>query len=80
MQIGCTPAHARAAEAAGVAIVRVPHAACDNFGINLLLDAAARALGPLGVIGCAAFERISHSGTPLGRLVAAAMDARGAPW
>jgi hypothetical protein len=80
VQIGCTPAHARAAAEAGVAIVRVPHAACDNFGINLLLDAAARELGPLRVIGCAAFERIEHGGTPLGDLVAGAMAARGAPW
>jgi hypothetical protein len=60
--------------------VRVPHAACDNFGINVLLDAAGRALGPLNVIGCAGFERISHDGTPLGELVAGAMAARGAPW
>ena len=39
VQIGCTPVHARAAREAGVTIVRVPHAACDNIGINLLLDA-----------------------------------------
>jgi hypothetical protein len=80
VQIGCTPTHARAAGEAGVAIVRVPHAACDNFGINVLLDAAGRALGPLNVIGCAGFERISHDGTPLGELVAGAMATRGAPW
>ena len=58
IQIGCGTAHARAAQEAGVSIVRVPHAACDNFGINLWLDDAIRELGPLEVIGCAAFERI----------------------
>ncbi|HVG98783.1 MAG TPA: hypothetical protein VNK05_17885 [Chloroflexota bacterium] len=58
VQIGCTPVHARAAEAAGVAIVRVPHAACDNIGINLLLDAVEQIHGPLEVIACNSFERI----------------------
>jgi hypothetical protein len=62
VQIGCGPEHARAAEAAGVAIVRVPHAACDNIGINLLLDDVVRELGPLEVIGCRAYERISRLG------------------
>jgi hypothetical protein len=58
VQIGCTPAHARAAEAAGVAIVRIPHAACDNIGINLLLDDVERLHGRLEVIPCNSFERI----------------------
>jgi hypothetical protein len=58
IQIGCGAAHARAAEEAGVCIVRVPHAACDNVGINLWLDDAIRELGSLEVIGCAAFERV----------------------
>jgi hypothetical protein len=61
IQIGCGPAHARAADEAGVCIVRVPHAACDNFGINLWLDDAVRTHGPLDVIGCAGFERIIRS-------------------
>ncbi len=61
IQIGCGTAHARAAQEAGVSIIRVPHAACDNFGINLWLDDAIRELGPLQVIGCAAFERIVHA-------------------
>jgi hypothetical protein len=60
LQISCGPEHARAAREAGVAIVRIPHAACDNIGINLLLDAVAKIHGPLDVIGCAAFERISR--------------------
>lgn len=61
IQIGCGPAHAQAASEAGVCIVRVPHAACDNFGINLWLDDAICSHGPLEVIGCAAFERITRS-------------------
>jgi hypothetical protein len=60
VQIGCTPAHARAAEEARVAIVRVPHAACDNIGINLLLDAVEAIHGPLHVVPCNYFERIKR--------------------
>jgi hypothetical protein len=62
VQIGCTPTHATAAAAARVAIVRIPHAACDNIGINLLLDEVERQLGPLNVIPCHAFERIRRVG------------------
>jgi hypothetical protein len=61
IQIGCGPAHARAAHEAGVAIVRMPHAAADNLGINLLLDAVEREHGPLNVIPCNYFERIRRS-------------------
>jgi hypothetical protein len=61
IQIGCGAAHAHAAQEAGVCIVRVPHAACDNIGINLWLDEAIRELGSLEVIGCAAFERITRT-------------------
>ncbi|HEX2184299.1 MAG TPA: hypothetical protein VHN78_02190 [Chloroflexota bacterium] len=64
IQIGCGPEHARAAQEAGVAIVRVPHAACDNIGINLLLDDVVRRRGPLHVIPCRAFERISRLNGP----------------
>jgi hypothetical protein len=60
LQIACGAEHARAAEAAGIAIVRIPHAACDNIGINLLLDAVVRELGPLNVIACGAYERIAR--------------------
>ncbi len=60
IQIGCGPEHARAAQAAGVCIIRVPHAACDNIGINLLFDDVERTLGRLEVIGCRGFERISR--------------------
>jgi hypothetical protein len=60
IQIGCGPEHARVAQEAGVTIVRVPHAACDNIGINLLLDAVIATQGPLNVIACGAFERISR--------------------
>jgi hypothetical protein len=60
VQIGCAPPHARAAHEAGVSIIRVPHAACDNIGINLLLDAVERELGPLHVIPCNSFERIQR--------------------
>lgn len=61
LQIGCTPAHAQSAEAAGVAIVRIAHAACDNIGINLLLDEVERRHGPLNVIPCNYFERIKRN-------------------
>jgi hypothetical protein len=61
LQIGCTPAHARAAEQAGVVIVRVPHAAADNIGINLLLDDIEQKHGPLNVIACNSFERIKRT-------------------
>ena len=61
LQIGCAPAHAHAAQAAGVAIVRIAHAACDNIGINLLLDEVERRLGPLNVIPCNYFERIKRN-------------------
>ena len=61
LQIGCAPAHARAAQEAGVAIVRIAHAACDNIGINLLLDEVERRLGPLNVIPCNYFERIKRN-------------------
>ncbi|MGH2351884.1 MAG: hypothetical protein ACRDJN_09770 [Chloroflexota bacterium] len=60
LQIACGAEHARAAQEAGVAIVRIPHAACDNIGLNLLLDDVERELGPLQVIPCGYFERISH--------------------
>jgi hypothetical protein len=60
LQIACGPEHARAAEAAGITIVRIAHAACDNVGINLLLDDVMSALGALNVIPCGAFERISR--------------------
>ena len=65
VQIACQPEHARAARGAGVTIVRVPHAAADNIGINLLLDAVEARRGPLPVIACGAFERISRR-TPSG--------------
>jgi len=60
LQIACGPEHARAAEEAGVTVVRIAHAACDNIGINLLLDEVIREHGPLNVIACGAFERISR--------------------
>jgi hypothetical protein len=60
LQIACGAEHARAAREANVAIVRIPHAACDNIGINLLLDGVERELGPLRVIPCRYFERISR--------------------
>jgi hypothetical protein len=61
VQIGCTPPHARAAQEAHVAIVRVPHAACDNIGINLLLDEVERTHGRLNVVPCNGFERIERT-------------------
>jgi hypothetical protein len=61
VQIGCTPTHARAADEARVAIVRVPHAACDNIGLNLLLDAVEAIHGPLRVIPCNYFERLKRN-------------------
>jgi hypothetical protein len=60
LQIACTPAHAAAAEEAGISIIRIAHAACDNIGINLLLDDVEKELGPLNVIPCGYYERISR--------------------
>jgi hypothetical protein len=59
-QIHCDQVHADAAAAAGIAIVRVPHAAGDNLGINLLLDEVEASMGSLEVIGCGGFERITR--------------------
>jgi hypothetical protein len=66
VQIGCAPPYAAAAQEAGVAIVRVPHAACDNIGINLLLDAVEDLHGRLEVIPCDGFERIRRTPAPAG--------------
>ncbi len=62
LQIGCPPAHAAAAQAAGVTVVRIPHAACDNIGINRLLDAVEAEHGRLEVVACHGFERIRRRG------------------
>jgi hypothetical protein len=67
VQIGCTPAHARVAQEAGVAIIRVPHAAADNLGINLLLDDVERTHGRLEVVPCNGFERIERTGPAVRR-------------
>jgi chloramphenicol O-acetyltransferase len=40
--------------------VRIPHAAVDNLGINLFLDEVERRLGPMNVIPCNYFERITR--------------------
>lgn len=60
LQIHSTPEHEAAAEEAGITIVRIPHTACDNIGINLLLDDVEAELGQLRVVGCGGFERISR--------------------
>ncbi len=60
--IGCSPAHRRAAAELGMAWVRMPHGACDNVGLNLLLDKVEQRLGPLNVIPCNYFERIRRNG------------------
>jgi len=61
LQIGCTPAHAEAAQKAEAVILRIPHAACDNIGINFLLDKIEQRLGRLNVIPCRYYERIKGS-------------------
>jgi hypothetical protein len=66
VRIGCAPPHAAAAQEAGVAIVRVPHAACDNIGINLPLDAVEGLPGRPEVIPCDGFERIRRTPAPAG--------------
>ena len=45
-----------------MAWVRMPHGACDNVGLNLLLDKVEHRLGPLNVIPCNYFERIKRAG------------------
>ena len=59
--IGCSDAHRRQAEALGMGWVRMPHNACDNVGLNLLLDKVEQRLGPLNVIPCNYFERIKRN-------------------
>jgi hypothetical protein len=61
VQIGCLPAQRQAAQEAGIAIVRIAHGACDNIGINLLLDEVERRHGPLNVIPCNYFERVKRN-------------------
>ena len=63
VQIGSTPAHARAAQDAGVSIVRLPHAAADSLGLNLLLHEVERRHGPLDVLGCRGYECSRRTGT-----------------
>ena len=60
--IGCSPAHQRQARELGMNWVRMPHGACDNVGLNLLLDKVEQRLGPLNVIPCNYFERIKRNG------------------
>ena len=59
--IGCSSAHQRQAEELGMGWVRMPHNACDNVGLNLLLDKVEQRLGPLNVIPCNYFERIKRN-------------------
>ena len=60
--IGCSPVHQRQAQELGMNWVRMPHGACDNLGLNLLLDKVEQRLGPLNVIPCNYFERIKRNG------------------
>jgi hypothetical protein len=57
VQLNCSPAQVRAAQEAGVAVVRHPHAAMDNIGINLLFDKIEAEYGPLEAVPCNSFER-----------------------
>ena len=61
LQIGASAAGAKAASAAGMSLVRLPHAAADNLGINLFYDEVERRHGPLDIIACNYFERIKRS-------------------
>ena len=60
LQIGASAAVAEAAKEVGVSVVRLPHAAADNLGINLFYDEIERRFGPLNIIPCNYFERIRH--------------------
>lgn len=59
--IGCSAEHQQKAQELGMGWVRMPHNACDNVGLNLLLDKVEKRLGPLNVIPCNYFERIKRS-------------------
>lgn len=59
--IGCPPEHQKIAEELGMGWVRMPHGACDNVGLNLLLDKVEQRLGPLSVIACNYFERVKRN-------------------
>jgi len=61
LQIGASAAVAEAAKEVGVSVVRLPHAAADNLGINLFYDEIERRFGPLHIIPCNYFERIRHA-------------------
>ena len=60
LQIGASAAGAIAAAKAGMSLVRLPHAAADNLGINLFYDEVERRFSPLNIIPCNYFERIRH--------------------
>ena len=47
LQIGASAAGAIAAAKAGMSLVRLPHAAADNLGINLFYDEVERRFSPL---------------------------------
>ena len=59
--IGCPSEHQKIAEELGMGWVRMPHGACDNVGLNLLLDKVEQRLGPLNVIACNYFERVKRN-------------------
>ncbi|MCY4436444.1 MAG: hypothetical protein OXE05_03830 [Chloroflexi bacterium] len=59
--IGCPSEHQKIAEELGMGWVRMPHGACDNVGLNLLLDKVEQRLGPLNVIACSYFERVKRN-------------------
>ncbi len=58
--VGLGPGVQEAIRKAGMGAVRIPHAAVDNLGINLFLDEVECRLGPLNVIPCNYFERITR--------------------
>ncbi len=44
----------------GMGVVKIPHAAIDNLGINLFFDEVERRFGPLDIIPCNYFERVKR--------------------
>ena len=57
---GSGPDVIEAAEQTGMGVIRIPHAACDNLGMNLLFDSVEERYGPLNIIACNYFERIKR--------------------
>jgi hypothetical protein len=58
VRVASSAAVDKAVREAGMSLVRIPHAAADNLGMNLFFDEIERRFGPLTIIPCNYFERV----------------------